>query len=64
MTTMNQKARQSARNRKGRYEDMNRCEFCGKALGDGYHSLSNSSETGIGLVCCEKCCEKHETANA
>ncbi len=55
-------SKQNARKDNGRYEDMNRCEFCDKALGDGYHSLSNSSETGIGLVCCEKCCNEREAA--
>lgn len=54
--------RQAKRKSNGRYADMYRCEFCDKALGEGYHSLSDCNTTGVGLICCKKCCDEKESA--
>lgn len=58
--TSAQSARQANR-RNGKYANMNRCELCGKHLGEDYRSdlRVNSPEWGThGLVLCGKCCVK------
>jgi uncharacterized protein CbrC (UPF0167 family) len=55
--TYKQDGRQRARTSNGRYADMNRCQACGKRLGDGYCSDGRSNGEA-GHVLCETCCIK------
>lgn len=55
-----QQARQRARGRNGRYEDMNRCEGCNKPLGAADYYSDRRCDTspqwgGRGLVLCKRC---------
>jgi hypothetical protein len=47
--------RQKARNPAGRYEEMARCEDCGKPVGSNYFSMPGSEITGDGFSLCGKC---------
>lgn len=44
--------RQRTRAVNGRYQEMNKCEFCGRPLGADYASLPDCNKTGLGLVLC------------
>lgn len=68
--TYAQKARQRRRTHAGRYEKMNECDLCGKALGEDYFSdirvdsdveMPDGSIVNFGyygLCLCARCCKK------
>ena len=56
MSTWKQTERQAKRDSGGRYEEMNRCEDCDKALGEDYCSAGDAP--GDGLVLCKACYDK------
>ena len=60
MGSWKQAERQDSRDTKGRYTEVNHCEYCKKAVGVDYFSAPDCSETGKGVCLCEKCAIKAE----